>query len=352
MDNGAFSRVDFLRALESRASYLTGKQTSHAISESVAIREYMFEFDKDADADELILKSGSPSYQTISDLVSLVLTKINQGFFKGLGIEIGAGLGLLSSSLLAHDRENAIRGLVALEGCRPYVEYGIRRVSSKYIPKRHGDVIPYFDSFEELKIQDATFDFAIQIESLHHADNPIRALKEIHRTLNQGSYFLSIDRSWPNFVSVEVLDSLLDHEYSEKWKRAKGFEIDAVVTRRDNGEHEYRDFEWQDFFTKAGFDIVTMIHLHPMVQPWEVLKTICCQLGMQKLLGIKIKPRKGILLSSLRKKVKFKLFDKQQTLVSPHPRALTLILARKLTSVTFETTRKCGDESNVSNPYS
>lgn len=325
----AFSRNDFIVAMESNVEFLFGRVIDGAVSESVAIRENMFEFDHNLAVDSLIEKSGSPSYEVISKLVSLLFKRLNLGIFKGLGIEIGSGLGLLSTSLLEHDRKTEIKGIVALEGCRPYVEYGIRNVASGYIPQRYKDLMPYFDSFEDISVQDSTFDFAIQIESLHHADNPIKSLKEIYRTLNKGSFFLSIDRSWPDHVQNSVLESLLDHEYSVAWKKTKGLAIDEIVTRRDNGEHEYRDCEWIEFFTAAGFEIVNVMHLHPIVRPWEIWKTILCRIGMQNILGIKIKPRKGLLLSSLTHKLKLDYMNKYQTLVSPHPRPLTVILARK-----------------------
>lgn len=315
-------------ALENK-DYSLMKDFFKTVSDSVAKRENMFESDIALDAKRLIEKSGSPSFGIIHDLTSLILKKIDSELFAGLGVDVGAGLGVLSSSLLAMDRNNIIEGIIALEGCRPYVDFGIKQVAKELIPARSKHLIPFFDSFEESRVQDSTFDFAIQIESLHHAENPTKALEEVFRILKPGSFFLSIDRSWPNEVSQQVLQSLLDHEYSQAWKEAKGLDIDKVFTRRENGEHEYRDFEWENFFKQGGFQIFQIIHLHPIIQPWEIVKIVCCKIGLRKALGIQIEPRRGLFLSSLAFKLKLNYKNKYGTLVSPHPRPLTMILAKK-----------------------
>lgn len=313
--------------IESRISQL--QSTSLALNKAIAIREEMFLGIEDMSVEELISRSGSPEFSIIQSMFNSLVEHVGVNFIHGLGVEIGAGLGLLSCAILESDNSSAIDGIVALEACRPYVNYGIRRVAGEFIPSRINRLLPLFDTFEDMNFMESVFDFAVQIESLHHAEDLRLAIREIARVLRPGGYFLSIDRSWPDSVRTSVLEELLDHEYSLEWKLAKGFSPDLKLSRRDNGEHEYRDEEWQSYFLEEGFDLVTKIHLQPPLQTWEVAKALISRFGLANLAGIKVKSRKGILSQSLLHSFGVDRVNKCGVIISPHPRPLVTFLLQK-----------------------
>ena len=35
--------------------------------------------------------------------------------------------------------------------------------------------------------------------------------------------------------------------------------LDEKLTRKENGEHEYRFYEWKEFFQKTGFELVSSV---------------------------------------------------------------------------------------------
>ena len=50
-----------------------------------------------------------------------------------------------------------------------------------------------------------------------------------------------------------MLDIIYDKEFLIKNYRSE----DTILTRRENGEHEYRFSEWKNYFKESGFDILS-----------------------------------------------------------------------------------------------
>ena len=55
---------------------------------------------------------------------------------------------------------------------------------------------------------------------------------------------------------------MLNNEYSDAWKRKNGYPPDRL-TRRQNGEHEIRLKEWEQYLNDAGFVIERRAELRP-----------------------------------------------------------------------------------------
>ena len=174
-----------------------------------------------------------------------------------------------------------------------------------------------------------TIDFVIQIESLHHADDLRSPIIEAHRILKPGGFIISIDRSWPNNVSKVVLNELLDHRYSSEWLEAKGFPSDKPFSRRDNGEHEYRDFEWENAFKNAGFKSKRISHLHPPFKFWHFQKRAVGILKLNKLARIKIPSRSGLIRGFILEKTNLKFLPIGAVIGTIHPRPLTVSVWQK-----------------------
>ena len=282
----------------------------------------------DNDIDAIANSHGSPSYSIITKTWrQLVRMKIIPEL-TGLGIEVGSGLAMLSCATLELDDNGKIDGIIALEAVLPFVSEGIPFVS-KTILKEDYRILPCYGVFENIPFESSSLDFGIQIESLHHADKLVPAVREIARVIRPGGYFISIDRSWEDHISEDSIEEMLNHEYSQEWLAGKNFDQEHRFTRRDNGEHEYRDREWKSAFLESGFEIVEEIHLHPRIEWWHVKKRLVCMLRMEHLARIKTRSRQGVIRNFLSQKVGLKDRRYSNLVCSNHPRPLTLLVLRK-----------------------
>ena len=272
---------------------------------------------------------GSPPFSTILGIWELLEERDLIPKIQGIGIEVGSGLALLSCAVKKLDVENSINGLIALEATKPFVTSGIGMTSREILGKNSNSILPCFGVFEEIPLEDNSIDFGIQIESLHHANSLSDAIEEISRIICPGGYFVSIDRSWVDTVSQATLESMLDHQYSREWLKGKNFDPNVKFTRRDNGEHEYRDCEWIEAFEKNGFRLVSLSFLHPKIEFWHVVKRIISIFHLDRLFSIQVKSRPGVLRTYLAQTFGFKKFSFSNLLVSPHPRPLTVMVLRK-----------------------
>lgn len=284
---------------------------------------------KKQDLDEAIKATGSPSYDVIYELLKLLREKRVIPEVKGIGIELGAGLALLSAALIKLDHQDSIEGIFALDAVMPFASHGIEKTSAEILGPKKIRILPCYGVFENIPLEDGCLDFACQIESLHHAEDLEVALKEVFRVLRSGSYLLSIDRSWVDSVSTEVLEEMLDHEYSNNWLEAKGFNSETSFSRRDNGEHEYRDSDWKKAFERTGFTLVAESHLHPDFKLWNATKRLLGLLALSNFAGIKVKARPGTLRNFIFQKLGSSTRDYSGLMRSPHPRPLTVFVFKK-----------------------
>ena len=61
-----------------------------------------------------------------------------------------------------------------------------------------------------------------------------------------------LDKARPNHYSDKDLDVLLDTTYGPEYNRQFGLAPEHVVTRRINGEREYRLRDWRDTAAQSG----------------------------------------------------------------------------------------------------
>jgi SAM-dependent methyltransferase len=272
---------------------------------------------------------GSPSFEVIKSLVKTLSTSQVLPRLSGIGLEMGSGLGLLSSAVIENDEEELIAGILAVEAGLPFVETGIQFAAETTLGNLAHKIIPCYGSFDEIRVESNSIDFILQIEALHHADSLMPPIVEGYRILKDKGYFISIDRSWPNGVKNEVLEELLNHEYSTEWLDAKGFPSELPFSRRDNGEHEYRDLEWESAFMSAGFIRIHIRNLHPRFNLWHVKKRLAGLLGLNRFAKIKIPSRHGIFRGIFLDFFRMNLVGKHAVLKNDHPRPLTVSVWRK-----------------------
>ncbi|GAA5507337.1 class I SAM-dependent methyltransferase [Novipirellula caenicola] len=197
----------------------------------------------------------------MSELVDLVEQKLLKQPLHGYGIELGSGCALLAA--VAAKREN-VKAVLGLEVCENF-DVLIEIVAASVLGDDAAKVIPVIGSFDDLKIPDNSLDFAVEHDSLHHSDDLPRSMTECARVLKPGGVLICFDRCHPNSVTDDDVNALLDHVYSTSFLKANGYPTDIVLTRRDNGEHEYRLFEWQAAAKAAALDFTHHCEFHKRI---------------------------------------------------------------------------------------
>ncbi|MEZ5365632.1 MAG: class I SAM-dependent methyltransferase [Bryobacterales bacterium] len=173
--------------------------------------------------------------------------------FQGQGIELGAGCAMLSA-LVARSPE--VRSVYALEICEEMVRRGVPKVARHVLGSDAHKVKGVFGSFNDLQLPDNSLDFALEIDSIHHSHDLNLTLREAARVLKPGAQLLCFDRCHPNSLTDEEVDEMLSQVYSDEFMRKSHYPPGVKMTRRENGEHEYREREWMAAFQQAGFRVV------------------------------------------------------------------------------------------------
>jgi SAM-dependent methyltransferase len=191
----------------------------------------------------------------MSSLLDLGLRHTGLRQLRGDGIELGSGCGLLAAT--AATRRH-VRRIYAVEICAEMVQRVIPRIAASVLGPQAAKIVPVCGSFDDLELPSESLDFALEIDSLHHSDDLVRTLQELARVLKPGGYGLFFDRCHPDTVSDEDVARMLDQVYSKKFLIANHYPDDVILTRRENGEHEYRMFEWKAAVEAAGLRVVTV----------------------------------------------------------------------------------------------
>ena len=182
----------------------------------------------------------------------LKYSKFFNNSIKGDGIDLGGGPGIISSSLAASKNVNKVYCCEMVENA---VRYCHPIVKKKLLGDKFDKVISVVGDFNNLQLKDSSIDFAIIWDSLHHSLNPVKTLNEIKRVLKKNSYLFIVDRAHNNKTTNQEIKKMLDHEYDKNFKRKNFFPINRKITRRMNGENEYRFKDLENFIKKSKFKI-------------------------------------------------------------------------------------------------
>ena len=151
-------------------------------------------------------------------------------------------------------------------------------LASHVLGREAGKVIPVIGSFDDLRIPDASLDFAIENDSLHHSDDLAVTIRECARVLKPGGCLVCFDRCHDNAVTDAEVEQLLSKVYGPEFLVAHGYPADMRLTRRENGEHEYREFEWRSAGERAGLRLETVQSVVGRATLKKAVKGLCSTL--------------------------------------------------------------------------
>jgi ubiquinone/menaquinone biosynthesis C-methylase UbiE len=181
------------------------------------------------------------------------MNRIIWNSFEGIGIDLGGGVGLVSSILAKKKKVIKIYCVEVVKNavvkCQPIVKKKILKTDKE-------KVISVFGSFDNIELPNSSVDFCISWDSMHHSRNLNKTLKEANRVLKKNGKFIIVDRAHNNSTTDGEINRMLNVTYSKDFLKSNHLPTNKVLTRRMNGEKEYRFKDWKIFFKKAGFKIL------------------------------------------------------------------------------------------------
>jgi len=177
----------------------------------------------------------------------------------GTLIDLGSGTGVGACIFSKFERINEI---LAVEVSEPFVTDVMPEIFEKYDAKLE-KIQRVVGDFNALKVEDASINAIIEIDSLHHSEDLDVTLKECNRVLKPGGAIIAVDRAWPDETTQEQLEAKLNKEFPDHVKERYNIPLTESFTRRDWGEHEYTIRQWFDYFERQGFDPAILVQHHP-----------------------------------------------------------------------------------------
>ena len=172
---------------------------------------------------------------------------------KGIGVDLVGGIGLVSSTIA---KKKNIKKIYCVDIVKNAVTKCQPIIKKKILNNKSKKVLSVIGSFDELNLKNNSIDFCIGWDSMHHSTNIIRTLKEAKRVIKKGGKLIIIDRGHNNNTPNKEISRMLNIIYPKSFLRSNYLPIDKKLTRKMNGEHEYRFFEWENFFKKSKFKIL------------------------------------------------------------------------------------------------
>jgi ubiquinone/menaquinone biosynthesis C-methylase UbiE len=195
--------------------------------------------------------------KNVEKTFDLVIPNI-ENLIQGTGLDLGGGVCCISSTLAKKENVEKIYCVELVEDvvklCHPIVKKQI-------LGNKSDKVISVVGDFNHLNLKDNTVDFAIFWDSIHHSLNPVQTLIECKRVLKKNGILIIFDRSHNDSTTDLEIKRLLNIEYDEEFLVKTYRSKDLILTRKNNGEHEYRYFEWKQFITDAGFELLDSINI-------------------------------------------------------------------------------------------
>lgn len=206
--------------------------------------------------DEIVRENTNLMPKEMSSFVSEVMKSVGLQV-KGIGVELGAGSAGLSRTFIQNNK-SSIELIYGVEIVSGVVEHLQTKVAMDVKPK----LTPVVGSFDDLKLEDNSVDFIIELDSLHHSNNLDITLKEAFRVLKPGGKLIAFDRVQFNALTNAQVKFMLDRVYPVSFLEQYDLPTNMILTRRENGEHEITEDQWKKAISGAGFRLLEMLHFH------------------------------------------------------------------------------------------
>lgn len=180
----------------------------------------------------------------------------SSGLIHGVGIDLGGGVGCISSTLA---RRDSVDKIYCVELVEDAVKLCHKIVKQEILKNEEHKVVSVVGDYDNLELEDNSIDFAVSWDSMHHSIDPVKTFKECKRVLKKNGAFIIVDRAHNNSIPDSEIERMLNITYDEKFLTKYYRPKDTILTRRQNGEHEYRFFEWKKFFEESGFDLMDSV---------------------------------------------------------------------------------------------
>lgn len=174
--------------------------------------------------------------------------------FRGVGVDLGGGVGCISASIASFPTVERIYCVEIVESAAALAH---PVVVGTILGDRRARVTSVVGDFDRLELPDASLDFAVAWDSMHHSQNPVQTLLECRRVLKPGGHLVLVDRGHNNSTPDQEIDRMLSIQYSREWLLKNYRDPEVPFSRREYGEHEYRWREWEQFFDAAQLARVT-----------------------------------------------------------------------------------------------
>ncbi|MDP3900344.1 MAG: class I SAM-dependent methyltransferase [bacterium] len=188
---------------------------------------------------------------------------------KGVGVDLGGGIACVSSMLAKKDE---VKKIYCVEYTEELVKLCQPVLKKEILGDQADKVVSVVGDFDNLELADGSLDFAIAWDSVHHSHQPIKTLKECRRVLKSGGHLVFIDRAHNNDTPQTEIERMLNIVYDKEYLRKNYLDENMTLTRRDNGEHEWRFHEWNEFFSEAGFSVKELVVLKTDTPENRILK--------------------------------------------------------------------------------
>lgn len=175
---------------------------------------------------------------------------------KGTGVDLGGGIGLLSSTIA---KKKQVKQIYCVEIVKNAVIHCQPIIKKKVLNNQSNKVISVIGSFDELNLKNNSIDFCVAWDSMHHSRNIIKTLKEARRVLKKGGKIIIVDRGHDDETPNKEINRMLNIVYSKSFLKENFLPKNKILTRKMNGENEYRFFEWKNFFKKSKLKIIKNI---------------------------------------------------------------------------------------------
>lgn len=247
-----------------------------------------------ASTDEILIQYIKMTAQQAESFYMNIFEKFPELELRGVGIELGAGVAALSA--VAAKKYPLIESIYAVELVPDVVRLLQTKTVESFGLTDSLVIKPVIGSFDQISLPNNSVDFCIEFASLHHSHDLNKTLRELGRVIKAGGYVLAIDRAHNNSLTESQIKYMLDLEYSDAWKAENGYSSEPL-SRRQNGEHEYRLDKWEQNFANANFRVEKRIELRrPGFKMLMRALMLTIPFGLRKKLNLlpsRVRPQRG-----------------------------------------------------------